>query len=867
MRLTVARLRQSIVLLACLLFVVLAAFFLYARYRFRHFEKDLPARLGIDIQQTADGFTFSHSAQGHTLYTIHASKLFQYKQGGHATLHDVQITLYGAPGSNRADKIYGSEFDYDKSSGIVSAKGNVQIDLSGLGDDSSAGKAAPAKTGQANQTNQPNQANQPGQTGQDDAKAQQQIIHIKTSGLVFNEKTGDAVTSEHTEFSLPKAAGSSTGASYNSKTGLLVLDQEVVLTTSNNGNLAIVHATHATLLRDSRQAFLLHPSTDYQTEKSSSDQAIIYFRKDGSASSVDSQGHVRMLTDSGAVLTAENSHTQLDAKSQPVQIDVAGGVNFVSNGDNSSMHGTAVSCTLTLGANSTLKHGRCRDAVSFVEQIFKLANDPRGTASRQVQSSMLDVDFVPGPDGKKSIAQKALATGNAQVNLHTIPSKGGQELTNISGDQLLATLDPTGTAIKQLDGSGSTKIVDLAQDGSTNTSSGDRLHMTFTQQPKAAKETDAKAGAAKANVVKTVEKAAAGSDKKSASDAETSQIDTAIQDGHVVMTQTPVKKEGAKSDPTTLTSWANHAEYHSSDQILHLTGSPRLKDGDALQMSAQFIDYHRDSGDATAQGTLKATYRQQNASGAQQPIAGAGVPDLGGSGPVYITADRGDLRHATNVSLFYGSATTPARMWQSDHSIAAPVLEVSQNPQALKAYGPEGSTAAVVSANLTSNLGAKHQPSVVRIHSRTLEYSDAERRADFHGSVVAEEPDGVIHSDAAQVFLSPKPAGNQQTGNSSAAKTPASGAQPQDVSQIDHMVATGNVVMTQPGRKATGEKLVYTSDDGKYVLTGAPGNLPHVFDKVKGTTTGARLIFNSQDDSVVVSGGQSSAVTETRTPK
>jgi lipopolysaccharide export system protein LptA len=115
----------------------------------------------------------------------------------------------------------------------------------------------------------------------------------------------------------------------------------------------------------------------------------------------------------------------------------------------------------------------------------------------------------------------------------------------------------------------------------------------------------------------------------------------------------------------------------------------------------------------------------------------------------------------------------------------------------------------------------------------------------------------VIHSDAAQVFLSARPA----------AKPPASGAQQQDVSQIDHIVATGNVVMTQPGRKATGEKLVYTSDDGKYVLTGAPGNLPHVFDKVKGTTTGARLIFNSQDDSVVVSGGQSSAVTETRTPK
>src|SRR5580704_1563467 len=113
MRITVARLRRSIVILACLLAVVLAGFFLYARYRFHRFEKDLPERLGVNIEQTANGFTYSQSSQGHTLYTIHASKLFQYKEGGKATLHDVQITLYGAPGSNRTDKISGSEFDYD----------------------------------------------------------------------------------------------------------------------------------------------------------------------------------------------------------------------------------------------------------------------------------------------------------------------------------------------------------------------------------------------------------------------------------------------------------------------------------------------------------------------------------------------------------------------------------------------------------------------------------------------------------------------------------------------------------------------------------------------------------------------------------
>jgi lipopolysaccharide export system protein LptA len=846
MRITVARLRQGIVVLACLLFVVLAGFFVYARYRFRHFEKDLPGKLGINIQQTADGFTYSQSSQGHTLYTIHASKLFQYKTGGHATLHDVEITLYGAAGSNRTDKIYGSDFDYDKAAGVVSAKGEVQIDLSGLGTgngNAHAAGGAPAKA----------------PVNQDDGGSPQSTIHIKTSGLTFNQKTGDAVTGEHTEFALPKAAGSSTGASYNSKTGLLVLDKDVVLTTSNNGNLATVHATHATLLRDSKQAFLLNPSTEYESEKSSSDQAIVYFRQDGSASRVEAQGHVRVTTDSGAVLTAGNSQTQLDEKSQPIQTDAGGGVNFVSNGDNDSMHGTAVSCTLNFGANSMVKHAQCRDAVSFVEQIFKLANDPKGTASRQMQASKLDVDFAPGPDGKKSVAQKALATGNAEVNLHTIRSKGGQELTNIRGDQLLTTLDESGTAIRQLDGSGSTKIVSLAQDGSTSTSTGDRLHMTFTQQPKPAKESGSGAASvAKADAVKAPAKAEKPGRK--AGDPETSQIDTAIQDGHVVMTQTPAKKPDAKTNPMTLTAWADHAEYHSSDQILHLTGSPRMKDGEALQMSAQQIDYHRDSGDATAQGTVKATYKQQATPGNTQSSSAA-APDLGGTGPVFITADRGELRRATNESFFYGSPSTPARMWQSDHSIAAPVLQITQNPQTLKAYGPEGTTAAVVSANLTSSLGAKHQQSVVRIHSRTLDYSDADRRGNFRGAVVAEDPDGVIHAEEAQVFLTPKSGAGQKTAEE------AAGPAQQDSSQIDHIVAIGNVVMTQPGRKATGEKLVYTADDGKYVLTGTPGNLPHVYDQVKGTTTGARLIFNSQDDSVVVSGGQSRAVTETRTPK
>ncbi|HZD48231.1 MAG TPA: LptA/OstA family protein [Silvibacterium sp.] len=835
MRVTVARLRRGIMALACLLLVVLAGFFIYARYRLHRLAKDLPAKLGIDIQQTANGFTYSQSSKGHTYFTIHASKLIQYKTGGHASLHDVHITLYGPEGSNRTDRIYGSDFDYDPQAGIASAKGEVQIDLAGLAPN----PAAAAQSESTRPTPAP-------------AADSQNAIHVKTSGLVFNTKTGDAVTSEHMEFVTPRASGESTGARYNSKTGLLVLDHQVEITTTANGNQAVVHAAHAELLRDSRQASLLHPDFDYQSQKSSADQAIVYFRKDGSVEHIDAEGHIHVTGQNGAVLTAGTSHVQLDAKSQPVQVDMGGGINFVSNDENHSLHGNAVEGTLNFGSMSTLKHAQLRNAVSFVDQVLKLNNDPKGTASRELQASTLDIDFAPGPDPKKSIAQKALATGNATINLHTIPSKGPQQLTTITGDQLLATLE-NGKSLKQLDGSGNTRLVDLAADGSVSTSKGDRLLITFAPRPP--QPTSKPAQSASHKTAARAEPAPSSTKPGSANGTQNIAVDTAIQDGNVVLTQTPAKKPDATTNPATLTAWASRSEYHASTQTLHLTGDPRLNDGQSLQLSADVLDYHRDSGDAAAEGAVKATYTQPKNQKGTQAAANSG-PTLGETGPVHITADRARLHHETNTSIFYGSADKPARMWQGDNSVLAPVLELTRTPQTLKAYGEGTDPTPVVNANLTSAIGAKHQHGVVRVHSQSLVYSDADRRGDFHGSVTAEDPDGVIRAEEVQVYLTPTP------------QSPAGSATPSPTqSQLDRIVAIGHVVLTQPGRKGVGEKLVYTADDGKYILTGAPGNPPRISDQAKGTTTGSTLIFNSQDDSVVVSGGQSSAVTDTRAPR
>ncbi|HVU47530.1 MAG TPA: hypothetical protein VHD85_15465, partial [Terracidiphilus sp.] len=68
-------------------------------------------------------------------------------------------------------------------------------------------------------------------------------------------------------------------------------------------------------------------------------------------------------------------------------------------------------------------------------------------------------------------------------------------------------------------------------------------------------------------------------------------------------------------------------------------------------------------------------------------------------------------------------------------------------------------------------------------------------------------------------------------------------------------------------RKGTGEKLVYTGDDGKYVLTGTASAPPRLTDPARGTVTGEALIFNSSDDSVSIEGGGRRTTTETLAPR
>jgi lipopolysaccharide export system protein LptA len=823
---------------AALLLSVVVAFFFYGRYRFRHITRDLPGRLGVNIQQTATEFSYSQSSQGHTLFTLKASKEFQMRSG-HVLLHNVDITMYGPPGSGRKDHIYGSDFDYDQSEGIAISRGKVQIQLESWG-------AGGEKKGGA------------GASG----------IQVQTSGLTFVRQSGEASTSQAVHFALPTASGSSVGAEYNAKTGVLVLESQVHITTNSKGKTATIGAGHAMVDRQKMQAVLTEATLEYSTERGSADEATVDFRKDGTAGEIDARGNVRLATAQSSMAESGTGVILLNAKSEPLRADLGGGVSFAEARPGEQMQGTAGQATLEFGAASgpngakgatELRHAEFRGNVKFTQEPAEIAGNARGVAGRELEAQKVELEFASTAKGAPLEASLVIADGSPVLTMREATAKGTglTQSTRISGDELVATMG-AGNVLRELDGTGHTQIDNVSSDGARGTSRGDVLRATFRVQ--------AAANRAGAPLQLAESRKPGGRDsgrkgkRSEQRPARQTVLETAVQDGDVVLTEIPAnrprpggagKPGGGPAEP--LRAWADHAEYHAADEVLTLAGHPRLREGETMQLSAQQIVYHRESQDAEAEGDVKATYAQR---AQERTERGPGIPEMGGNGPVHVVAGHAVMHHATGEAVFSGTTKERARMWQGADSLLAPTIEIDRREDVLKAWGD--SAGPEVQANFASAMGAQHTETMVSVQSRRLDYSDKRHRGDFMGAVTAKHGDEAIHADDAAVIL--KPQGKAASG------VPEQRRRKRN-SEIESVVATGHVVMTQPGRRGEGAKLVYTADEGKYVLTGTPEAKPRLWDQVHGTTTGDALIFNSQNDSVEVSGGKSSAVTKTSAPR
>src|SRR5208337_5481767 len=261
----VSRLRRWFALIAMLMIATVAGMYFYARWSLHKVIHDIPAKMGLNIQQTAEGFSISKSVEGRTLFTVSASKAVQFKEGGRAELHNVKIVVYGKDAS-RFDRITGDDFEYDPGSGNVSGKGRVLIDL----------EANPEGMRHSDQS-PPERTREP--------------LHVETNGLVFNKNTGDASASGEVVFQTPQASGSAVGVRYVAKTGTMNLLSEVVVTV-NRPQPVQVNAEHGVITKQPRQVVLTGAHVTREQQQMQSDQATFFLREDNTVDRVLAEGNV-----------------------------------------------------------------------------------------------------------------------------------------------------------------------------------------------------------------------------------------------------------------------------------------------------------------------------------------------------------------------------------------------------------------------------------------------------------------------------------------------------------------------------------------------------------------------------------------------
>jgi lipopolysaccharide export system protein LptA len=809
-------------------------------------RRDIPQRLGIDIQQEANGVTYTQSHGGHTLFKIHASKVVQLKQGN-ALLHDVKIELYGADGS-RVDRIEGKEFEYNQRAGTAKAAGPVEITLMRPG-------VAPAVAPKAIS----------GKVAGDKAKASPVAsaaevaargeIHVKTSGLTFDQNSGVATTSERVDFSLAQGAGTSVGATYNSDQGLLVLDHAVELTTRRGTETVQIHAQHAEFERETQLCRLHGATAQYRGGTATAGDAKLLFREDGSVVRLDASGGFLLATATGGRVAAPTGQLDFDEHNQPRHGHLLGGVvmDSVSQSEKSNrrLHGAAPSAELEFTPRGKLHHAHLERGVAMdseEEREPSTAGSGLLHVSRSWRSPLADVEFRDAGHGQMEPAmvrgvEGVVVTGQSQRG------QGAKLPSRLAADQVTCVFGP-GSALSALNGVGHASIEETSATGARETTSGDRVEAHFAPPAAVRANPGARGGQ--------------GSE---------AQVQSATVEEHVVLMQYPAEKPGAQPQAP-LRATAGRAVYEGAGEWLHLTVSPRVENG-GLQLTADKVDVSQATGDAFAHGNVKASWTgsggQGNGRGNSQqgrPAAAQGGVALGGQAPAHAVSAEAQLHQATGEATFRGQA----RVWQQANSIAAPVIVLDRARQTLTATSRDA--AEPVRAVLVTAAGSEPartpgpapkekdasgkpaEPSVIRLRGGDLKYSDAERKAVMHGAalgtVVAET--GTAASVSSEVELLLLPPGNHAGKDGGQA-------------QVDRMTARGRVVVTSEGRRGTGEQLVYSSETGEYVLTGTAAVPPRMTDAARGTVTGEALIFHSRDDSVSIEGGGRKTTTETTAPK
>jgi lipopolysaccharide export system protein LptA len=680
---------------------------------------------------------------------------------------------------------------------------------------------------------------------------------------VFLRKLGVAATDKDIEFASGGMTGHAVGADYSADTGVVVLHAAVKVNGLQHDRPVVLTASHAVLDRPGQTMVLSQAkyvaignrggrdadSAEGQTAEAQ--HVVVHLRSDGSAERVEAEGDVTLTGAAGESVKAPRGEMMLNAQNQPQSAVMSSGVKYKAEEPLRQAQGEAAEGRAAFDKKGHPEHVVMTGAVHLHERLRAFDASAEPWSERELNAGSVELALATDSAGRAQL-RDAKAAGDARLQVINAAAKGASTSSAVAGDVLTAHFLRVGSRdhITEVHGDGHTTLRRVSATGVVNTGSGDLLVAHF--RPVTA---GAGSGSVGSNQGRRGRKDGLGEGADEVSDA--------MEQGHVVMTQLPVRKPGEATAALEERVTAERAVFDGELKRTILTGNVQVSNGTSV-LWADRVAMEQQTGDAAADGSVKASYGQ------------------GGSAeePVHVLAARAELKHDSQIATFHGVAGTPARLWQGASQVDAPVLQFEQKQRRLLAHGEgQGAPMAVHTVLVSGPSGsspkaevAKTKPAlgklivggkadVVQVASREMVYSDEARKAEFTGGVEVESRDGSMRGQQVVVYLQPAAAGKASSPNGGKAdgvKTnPASAAGGSGfmAGSVERMVASGHIDMEQPGRRANGEQLVYTASDGMFVLTGTPTVLPKVVDDQRGTVTGTSLRFHSGDDNVVVSNG------------
>ncbi|HEY2039101.1 MAG TPA: hypothetical protein VGG95_05520, partial [Edaphobacter sp.] len=609
MRVSIERLRIGLLAGAGFLVLVIAGFLTYAHYRTHRFLTNLPKKLGADIQQEANSYTWSQSVKGRTVFTLHAAKAIQHKDGKY-TLHDVGITVYGhgEEQSNRVDHISGKEFELDRGAGVVRAMGEVHLDLE-----------APGKGGST--------AKSPDQGGAGDHDAElknARLVHVKTSGLVYLQKLGVAATDQEIEFEYNGLTGHAKGADYNADSGVLLLHSDVKVNGLDHGRPVLLTASKAEMNRQSRKVFLtqakfvtVNGEGDGQSARQTVEarQATAILRPDGSTERLIGEGGVKVTAGDDSQVTSQRGELVLNDMSKPQSMLMTGDVHYTEENALRQAAGGAAQARAAFDRDGHMQRVIMTGGVHLNEKVFP-AKGAKPSSERVLTAATVEATLAN--DGKAgSWLRDAKADGGARLQVAEAEKDGkGVRTSSMRGNVLTAHFVKEGgrSRLSEVHGDGATILEQNGANGVVQTSSGDTLGVTFRQA------------------------------SSNASGRE--EIANAVQQGHVVLTRTLPAKPGVSEGQEIDKALAEKATFDGGTQRMTLTGSVEMQSPEGSLWANRVVTEQK-TGDLIADGAVKASYRQ------------------GGQGEsVHVLAARADVKKASDTATFYGAGGKAARLWQ-----------------------------------------------------------------------------------------------------------------------------------------------------------------------------------------------------------